>query len=63
MAQMEITKEEIDAVYPTVAATVADALGCETDEAGPLRAAGLPRASIARAARSVSWFAGGGAQT
>ena len=35
MAQMEITKEEIAAVYPTVAATVADALGCETDEVTP----------------------------
>src|SRR6476646_1346149 len=35
MAQMEITKEEIAAIYPTVAATVADALGCETDEVTP----------------------------
>src|SRR6476469_7862727 len=35
MAQMEIGKEEIAAVYPTVAATVADALGCETDEVTP----------------------------
>jgi len=35
MAQMEITKEDIAAVYPTVAATVADALGCETDEVTP----------------------------
>ena len=32
MAQVEITKDEIDKVYPTVAATVADALGCEEDE-------------------------------
>ena len=35
MAQMEVTKEEIDAVYPTVAATVADALGCDADEVTP----------------------------
>ena len=32
MAQAEITKEEILAVYPTVAATVADALGCDTED-------------------------------
>ena len=31
----EITREEIDAVYPTVAATVADALGCEVEEVKP----------------------------
>ena len=30
-AQTEITKEEINAVYPTVAETIADALGCEVD--------------------------------
>ena len=30
--QAEITKEEIMAVYPTVAATIADALGCEPDD-------------------------------
>jgi len=35
MAQTEISKEEIAAVYPTVAATVADALGCETEEVTP----------------------------
>jgi acyl carrier protein len=35
MAQVEITKDEIDKVYPTVAATVADALGCEEDEVTP----------------------------
>lgn len=31
----EISREEIDAVYPTVAATVADALGCEVEEVKP----------------------------
>jgi acyl carrier protein len=31
----EITREEIDAIYPTVAATVADALGCEVEEVKP----------------------------
>lgn len=30
--QAEITKEEIMAVYPTVAATIADALGCEPED-------------------------------
>ena len=35
MAQVEITKDEIDKVYPTVAATVADALGCDEDEVTP----------------------------
>jgi acyl carrier protein len=35
MAQVEITKDEIDKVYPTVAATVADALGVEEDEVTP----------------------------
>jgi acyl carrier protein len=35
MAQAEITKDEIDKVYPTVAATVADALGCDEDEVTP----------------------------
>lgn len=29
MAQAEITRDEIMAVYPTVAATIADALGCD----------------------------------
>ena len=28
----EITKEEIQAVFPTVAETIADALGCDVDE-------------------------------
>ncbi len=32
MAQAEITKEEIMAVYPTVAATIADALGCDAED-------------------------------
>jgi len=35
MAQVEISKDEIDKVYPTVAATVADALGCDEDEVTP----------------------------
>ncbi len=35
MAQVEITKDEIDKVYPTVASTVADALGCDEDEVTP----------------------------
>jgi len=30
--QADITKEEIMAVYPTVAATIADALGCEPED-------------------------------
>jgi len=32
MAQAEITKEEIMGVYPTVAATIADALGCDVED-------------------------------
>ncbi len=32
MTQTEITKEEIMAVYPTVAATIADALGCDVED-------------------------------
>jgi acyl carrier protein len=32
MAQTEITKEEIMAVYPTVAETMADALGCDVED-------------------------------
>jgi len=35
MAQVEISKDEIGKVYPTVAATVADALGCDEDEVTP----------------------------
>jgi len=30
--QAEISKDEIMAVYPTVAATIADALGCEAED-------------------------------
>jgi acyl carrier protein len=30
-----ITQAEVDAVYPTVAKTIADALGCELDEVKP----------------------------
>ena len=33
--QTAITKDEINAVYPTVAETIADALGCEVDEVKP----------------------------
>ena len=32
MAQSEITKEEMMAVFPTVAATMADALGCDVED-------------------------------
>jgi acyl carrier protein len=32
MTQAEISKEEIMAVYPTVAATIADALGCDVED-------------------------------
>ncbi len=32
MTQTQITKEEIMAVYPTVAATIADALGCDVED-------------------------------
>ena len=35
MAQTEITREEIVAVLPTVAATIADALGCDVEEVKP----------------------------
>jgi acyl carrier protein len=35
MAQVQITKEDIAAIYPTVAATIADALGCDVDEVTP----------------------------
>jgi acyl carrier protein len=35
MAQAEVTKEEINAVFPAVAATMADALGCDVDEVRP----------------------------
>jgi acyl carrier protein len=32
MAQQEITRDEIMAVFPTVAETMADALGCDVDD-------------------------------
>ena len=32
MAQQEITREEIMAVFPTIAETMADALGCDVDD-------------------------------
>lgn len=32
MSEAEITKAEIEAVYPTVAETIADALGCDPEE-------------------------------
>lgn len=35
MAQTEITKEEIMAVFPTVAETMADALGCDVEDIKP----------------------------
>ena len=35
MAQTEITKDEINAVFPTVAATMADALGCDVEDIKP----------------------------
>ena len=31
MTQAQISREEIDAVLPTVSATIADALGCDVD--------------------------------
>ena len=36
MAQPEITKEEIQAIFPKVAATIADALGCDVEEVTPI---------------------------
>jgi acyl carrier protein len=35
MAQTEITKDEIKAVFPTVAETMADALGCDVADVKP----------------------------
>ena len=35
MAQTEITKDDIQAVYGTVAETIADALGCDVGEVKP----------------------------
>ena len=32
MTQQEITRDEIMAVFPTIAATMADALGCDVDD-------------------------------
>src|SRR5690348_18038290 len=35
MAESEITKDEIQAVYPKVADTMADALGCDVEQVKP----------------------------
>jgi hypothetical protein len=35
MSNMDISKEEIMAVFPKVAATMADALGCDLEEVKP----------------------------
>ena len=35
MSNITITKEEIDAIYPKVAATIADALACDEDKVKP----------------------------
>ena len=35
MTQAQISKEEILAVFPTVSATIADALGCDVEEVKP----------------------------
>ena len=35
MANIEITKEEIAAIYPKVAETMADALGCDLEQVKP----------------------------
>jgi acyl carrier protein len=35
MAHPEITNEEIQAIFPKVAATIADALGCDVEEVTP----------------------------
>ena len=35
MAQTEISQDDIDAVFPTVAETMADALGCEVEDIKP----------------------------
>lgn len=35
MTQAQITKDDIQAVLPTVSATIADALGCDADEVKP----------------------------
>jgi acyl carrier protein len=35
MAEIPVTQQEIDAVYPKVAETMADALGCDVDDIKP----------------------------
>jgi acyl carrier protein len=35
MAQTNISKEDISTIYPTVAATIADALGCDVEDVKP----------------------------
>lgn len=35
MSNTNITKEEVQAIFPKVAATIADALGCEVDQVKP----------------------------
>lgn len=35
MSNITITKEEVDAIYPKVAATIADALACDEDQVKP----------------------------
>jgi acyl carrier protein len=35
MAQTEISQDDINAVFPTVAATMADALGCDVEDIKP----------------------------
>ena len=35
MTQAQISREEIDAVLPTVSATIADALGCDVEDVTP----------------------------
>ena len=35
MTQAQISKQDIDAVLPTVSATIADALGCDVEEVTP----------------------------
>jgi acyl carrier protein len=35
MAQTEISKQDIDAIFPTVAETIADALGCDLADVKP----------------------------
>ena len=35
MTQAQISKEDIQAVLPTVSATIADALGCDVEDVKP----------------------------